>query len=118
MKKLLLILGLGLAYLATPAPAQAWWYLPSYKVDAGAKVWCNVSKLDYCTSAPWYSYFPYDAYFQTPAPLGCGQAYWPRMQSFMAPPGGGAPPPGPAGPGMPYAPVSYAPSGPGYWYAR
>ena len=119
MKKLLSVLALGLAYLAMPAPAQAWWYLPAYMVDAGAKVWCNVSKLDCYTSAPWYTYFPYEAYCQTPAPIGCGPSYWPSMVSFLPHPGGvPAHAPAPPVPGMPYAPVSQAPSGPPYWYNR
>jgi hypothetical protein len=122
------------------------------------KCWCSASCSDCCSSsccwnpcckpcgsccnscgggcgggcgyaAPWYSYWPTDAHFMTPAPTG--YPYWPSpMTSGMghaaAGYGGGAPYCGnnwqaPQAPPMPYGapavqPCGYSPQAPSYWY--
>jgi hypothetical protein len=52
-------------------------------------------------TAPWYLYWPYDAYFQVPAPIT--YPFWPAPQ---------VPPPAPAA----LQPAAYYPTGPSYWY--
>jgi hypothetical protein len=54
-------------------------------------------------AAPWYSYWPYDAYFQTPAPMT--YPFWPGPQV-------------PAQPPAPVQQTGYHPPGPSYWYGR
>jgi len=92
---------------------------------------------------PWYAYFPYDAHFQMPAPVGM-YPNWPPMfppgAPAWAPPGLPAPfppPPTPVPPAPPpgprtaptnqalIQPVGYNPYGygygyqvPSYWYGR
>ncbi|MBM4069285.1 MAG: hypothetical protein FJ271_10115 [Planctomycetes bacterium] len=61
--------GLGVLLAASPACAQP------CSVQAGFTFNLQ-SHGGQCTLGPWYSYFPYDAYFQTPAPV-CGYPNWP-----------------------------------------
>lgn len=61
--------GLGLLLAASPASAQP------CSVQAGF-TFNMQSHGCQATLGPWYSYFPYDAYFQTPAPV-CGYPNWP-----------------------------------------
>jgi hypothetical protein len=65
----LVVVGAGLLLAATPAWAQP------CSVQAGF-TFNMQSHGAQCTLGPWYSYFPYDAYFQTPAPV-CGYPNWP-----------------------------------------
>ena len=53
--------------------------------------------------APWYMYYPTEAYYQNPAPIT--YPFWPAP---MTPPG--------AKPTL--QPVSYYPTAPAYWYGR
>jgi hypothetical protein len=80
-------------------------------------------------AAPWYSYWPYDAHFMTPAPTGYPN--WPAGMGAMmygspCASAYGPPPPPMALPGpSPYAapatvqPCGYTPAqAPSYWYGR
>src|SRR5262245_44509712 len=94
MKQLLWIGLFVLALGALPSRANAC-YGP-VKVDAGFKLWFKVNcgnqgPLGYL--APWYTYFPYEAHFQTPAPTGL-YPHWPAPVPAPAPPGTGNPQPG------------------------
>ena len=98
MKKLLWACVLALPILALPNAARAF-MIGNYEVDTGAKVWCNVRQFNIATptAGPWYLYYPYQAYFQAPAP-GVSPYFPPPM---MLPPGFGGPPPGAPGYGGP-----------------
>jgi hypothetical protein len=78
----------ALPFLALPSLAQAWG-MPPCKIDAGINAHLNgyCGNICLCPQAgPWYSYFPYDAYFQTPAPVG-GWPFWPTNAAPAIPPG-------------------------------
>jgi len=141
MKRLIWLALVGLPVLALPVPARADGVplqlpcLPPFKVDAGIKAWLTLTypgPRPYMP--PWYTYFPYDAYFQTPAPTGYQFPNWPGPQTssaafnhhFGAPPAFGGPAPAFGGP---YAapsptppanvrPVGYSYQAPSYWYGR
>lgn len=85
-------------------------------------------------AAPWYSYFPYDAYFTTPAPVN-NYPYWPGTptvaQATVVPgvpvpaapatpvPPAAVPVPAPDGGGPVFnQPASYQFQAPSYWYQR
>jgi hypothetical protein len=68
-----------------------------------------------CTAGPWYSYWPYDAHFQSPAPTGCFP-YWPSSETAAALPSGGVVPPVAVGQPGTYQSVGY--QAPNYWYGR
>jgi hypothetical protein len=109
----LCLTGLGLAAFASPAPA---WGSPN-EVDIGFHVNCMHGGVQ-ASLGPWFSYFPYNAYFQMPAPV----APYPNWPMPFPPPPGPAPfPPPPAmgyqGPPMapPVQPVGYGQQIP-YWY--
>ncbi len=120
---------LALAFLALPRPAQA-----GCTIGCGASLSLSLGNENGCwgcgggnvCAGPWYLYFPYEAHFQMPAPLG--YPYWPgpgapgaALQYPAQPP---MPPmaqprtlsPLPAG----VQPVGYYYYGqvPSYWYAR
>lgn len=61
----------------------------------------------------WYTYWPYEAHFQTPAPVGF--PYWPTMSPYDADAASHAPA-APAYPGV--SPVNYNGGVPAYWYGR
>jgi hypothetical protein len=90
--------------------------LPPIKIDCGINAHLNgyIGNCQFGAQAgPWYSYYPYNAYFQTPAPVG-GWPYWPASA---------APPALPELPSMPSVPESARPAGyaapaPSYWYGR
>jgi hypothetical protein len=137
MKRILWVCVFALPFVAVPSRAQAWgWCVPPLEVDAGFNCRFNVHALDWSTIAktgPWYLYFPYDAHFQTAAPVH-PYPHWPGPM-VLPPPPGVHPGPGPAapvqvGPALP-SPVSYYhyqptsvfqqvgyfyPTGPAYWY--
>jgi hypothetical protein len=117
---------LALPFLAGASVAQA--ACPSFQVQAGFG--CNInSPGTQCKpmAGPWYTYFPYNAYFQTPAPV----YGWPYLPSQAA-----QPVPAPqsnAGPRIPQKPqtqegyhpapsdvqtVGYVAPAPSYWYGR
>jgi hypothetical protein len=119
MKKLIGLL-VGLAVLA-PAQARAdGWFpfcLPPYRVEAGINAYFRVVPLDQPALAPWYTYWPYEAHFQTMTPPG-QYPYWPG-QSFV-PDGGSAPTmhmPTPSPTSDLGGPTGYT-QAPNYWYGR
>lgn len=78
--------------IALPATSLADGWVPPFRVQAGAKAWFNVYRLDANMVAPlqpWYLYFPYEKHFQTPAPVGNPYPYWPGVppQQAQAPQG-------------------------------
>jgi hypothetical protein len=117
----LLVLGL----LAAGSPAYAW----SVECGASPHVGANAGGGGGGTSAgPWYLYFPYEAHFQLPAPVGF--PFWPGPVTAAGaaeyfPAARPAPlqlpearPLSPVPPG--YSPVGYYYYGPApsYWYGR
>lgn len=109
MKRLLRsgLLLLGLLGLPVSASA-AGWHLP-YRVDTGFKAWFHVYKVDPQAAAqptaPWYLYYPYNGYFQTPAPVGGNYPHWQTQPNLVPSPAVMAPPGEAAGvgnaPGLP-----------------
>jgi hypothetical protein len=74
---------LALPFLAVPSLANAQ-NGPS-NFNAGINCHFNYSNGGCGISAgPWYTYFPYNAYFQTPAPIG-GWPYWPAASMAVPP---------------------------------
>jgi hypothetical protein len=119
---------LALSFIAAPSLAHAE-LLPPVKVDAGVGFHFNShvgqSKFG-CVAGPWYTYFPYNAYFQSPAPV-YGWPYFPSAAAVPAPP----PQTGPRMPQTPQQnnqsmyyqsrdiqPVNYQAPAPSYWYGR
>ncbi|HMF16616.1 MAG TPA: hypothetical protein VKE98_05380, partial [Gemmataceae bacterium] len=104
--------GLGLFASTTPAFAS--------DVDVGFH--CNyVSGGVKASLGPWFSYFPYDAYFQMPAPI-LAYPNWPSPfppPPPVMPPANGFQPPPPM-PASTVAPpvqrVGYGYPTPAYWY--
>jgi hypothetical protein len=115
----------ALSLLAMGSAARAG--CPPVKFDAGVNAHLNgyFGKAALGAQAgPWYSYFPYNAYFQTPAPVG-GWPFWPTTSATAGMPYSGAPAGPAAGPpqSMFYAPrgiqpVGYGAPAPSYWYGR
>jgi hypothetical protein len=150
MKRVSWLFLLAVPLWAVPTQAQAngccsfsfcW---PSFHIDAGISAHCSVSCGD-CANGPWYMYWPYEAYFQTPAPVtpypswpgpmtagAAGSYASPGAFSPTAPvPGSGwtGPPPQasfnypgfnyPGQPQVPMQPVGYYyQQAPSYWYGR
>jgi hypothetical protein len=89
------LIGLCLASLiatSVPAAASASGF-PRYKVDAGISAKFNVYRYDPLMEAarlhPWYTYFPHEAHFQSPAPYG----FYPHYPACMTPGAWHHPPP-------------------------
>ena len=118
---------LALPLLVVPSSAHAWCCFPPVDVDAGAHFKMTVGGHQYgfgmAQAGPWYSYWPYEAHFMTPAPYAA-YPYWPS--AAVTGNGNGVPatptpaplPPAkgdatPAG----YQPVGYS-QAPSYWYGR
>jgi hypothetical protein len=99
----------GLGLFASAAPALA------NEVDIGFHANC-VSGGVKSTLGPWFSYFPYDAYFQMPAPI----LAYPNWPSPFPPPPPVMPPPNsyraPMAAPPPVQPVGYGYPMPPYWY--
>jgi hypothetical protein len=124
MKPLLRTGLLGLILLAAPSLAGAW-DLPPGQVDVGVKVYCHGFVGDYnmrIPLGPWYTYWPYNAHFQLPAPVG-GWPYWPA--SVAAVPGAGMVPSVQVPNVQPayFQPdglqsIGYSGPAPSYWYGR
>jgi hypothetical protein len=78
-----------------------------------------------CQAGPWYLYWPYEAHFTTPPPVGGCYPYWPAgggYAEYGAPLGAQTLTP-PTGGGIPHQPASVIPTGafmqaPNYWYGR
>lgn len=112
---------LALPFLAAPAVAHA----------SGVAFYCgkcafvldsHCKNKDGCCNCagPWYSYWPYNAHFQTPAHPEF--PYWPGPMTTMVP-SHPAPPPAPsympgAQPMSYHQPVGYHFQPPTYWYGR
>jgi hypothetical protein len=115
----------ALPLLATPSLARAW-CLPPTKVDCGVNCHLNGYIGNWNMAAqlgPWYLYWPYNAHFQTPAPVG-GWPYWPAAVAAV-PAGQGAPPSGQMPkveptffPSGGFQPTGYSVQAPSYWYGR
>src|SRR5262249_39693265 len=78
MKPLLRAGLLVVALLAVPSLAHAW-TCPPGQINFGINAHCNPFVGDASMTiplGPWYTYWPYNAHFQTPAPVG-GWPYWP-----------------------------------------
>lgn len=125
MRKFLWVTAVAMPLLFAPSQAHAWgWgggcFPCGVGIDAGAhfNVY-NVNTGFIASAAPWYTYYPYEAYFQVPAPYP-SYPYWvgsssiavspaPVLPAVPIPPtvpGGQLPPPipGPAGAPVP-API-------------
>lgn len=80
--KTLIRIGVVCLFAALPSQAFAWGYWPPVEIDAGVNAWFYIRRPGYNQNnlAPWYLYWPHEAQFQTPAPLG-GNFYphWPRQ---------------------------------------
>jgi hypothetical protein len=119
MKRLLWAGALALPLLFLTSEAKAVTInVGGCQVDTGAGIWCNVRPINLYmpTAGPWYLYWPYQAYFQVPAP-GVNPYFPPPM---MLPPGFGQPPLAPPPQGYrPPMPAPVAPVPPiqpqGYW---
>src|ERR1700677_742137 len=80
-----------------------------FRIEAGGNLYCHVYTRQNgwgCQLGPWYSYWPLEAHFQTPAlPY---YPYWPAPQAIVpgptCPPGAPAPVPAPAAPAPAPAP--------------
>ncbi len=116
MRKIVWALALALPFLAVPAKAHAWGSSGGFQISFNSS--CN--KNDGCGGgAPWYTYWPYDAYFQVPAMSQ--YPFWPApMMSSMHMMPAPAPmaPPGAAHPAGPHQAVGYYSVWPSYWYGR
>jgi hypothetical protein len=110
------LLALPLLAASGASRAQAW---GPVVFDAGINAHCN-STWGGCNTfpkaMPWYCYFPYQAHFQTPAPMG-GWPYWPAAATppVMRPPAPST--------SLYYSPRSIQPAAytgqvPSYWYGR
>ena len=115
MKTFVRALALALPFLAVPAEAQAWGnggFQVCFNFGLNKNKGCDPCAGGGGGGAPWYTYWPYDAYFQVPAMSA--YPYWPAPQtSSMLP--GGAPAPVPHDP---YQAVGYYTTPPSYWYGR
>lgn len=60
-------------------------HMPPVKVDAGINCRFNVYLLDQAPLAPWYTYWPADAYNQTPVAMGAQYPNWPSQWPPAAP---------------------------------
>ena len=92
--RITIALGLvSFAFALIPAPARADG-IPRLKVDAGIKARFNVYMYDPQTEAarlhPWYTYFPYEAHFQSPSPYGTQNGFFPNLPGRMVPGAWGA----------------------------
>jgi hypothetical protein len=133
MKKVFFAALLALPLLAVPARAQCCCWFP-FRLEAGGNVYLRVYNGPLQSGGiqlgPWYQYFPYEAHFQSAAPIGF--PYWPSPQTLPPPVQHANPymqsPPSPAP--QPAAtqrtsyqtpffqPVGYSPQPPSYWYQR
>jgi hypothetical protein len=135
MKKVFLAALFALPFFAVPARAQNCFCLPCFpfRVEAGGNFYLKVynGPMQSCgvQLGPWYQYFPYEAHFQSAAPIGF--PYWPSPQTLPPPPAAYPQQPNlpaaalPVAPVQPtnyqsplFQPVGYSPQAPSYWYER
>lgn len=115
----------ALPLLAAPSLARAQCQYPLNVNGVGGFQFNFTVGLPKPICAPWYTYFPYNAYFQTPAPV-CAWPFWPTGPGASVAPGG-------AGPDVSRSPrsfqsgyfvprdiqpVGYSGPPPSYWYGR
>jgi hypothetical protein len=129
MTKLLRACLFALPLLALPSVAHAWPFdccgCPPWQVDAGINWHFNARCGQYGLGAqagPWYSYWPYEAHFQTPAPVNAFP-FWPATiagRGTYPVPAGAVPTEAPPAPVQPsgFQPTRYQSSVPSYWYGR
>jgi hypothetical protein len=125
MIKRLTATALSLTLLAASARANNW--LGPVQVETGGQWHVNVNVGAGCCcpqvpKSPWYTYFPYQAYVQTPGPTyypypppaarNGSNGQRPAPEPVPAPPATGTP--RPSG----FQPVAYYPEAPGYWYGQ
>jgi hypothetical protein len=124
MKQLFGLLA-GLMVLAPAAARADGWCppgCPPYRIDCGANFHFRIVPLNAPQLAPWYTYWPAEAFEQGQAAAG-HFPYWPAQPPYA--PGGGPtmhmPTPSPTG-GLDIPPSGYQPTGytqaPSYWYPR
>lgn len=79
---------LSLTFASVPTTIRADG-IPRVKVDAGIKARFNVRFYDPQAEAarlhPWYTYFPYEAHFQSPSPFGSQNGFFPNLPGRMVP---------------------------------
>jgi hypothetical protein len=124
MKPLLRAGLLVLLVLAAPSLAHAW-TCPPGQIDFGINAHCNSFVANVGMTAPlgpWYTYWPYNAHFQLPAPVG-GWPYWP-VSVAAVPNQGFVPSHQPPQVQPTYfqpsglQPAGYSGQAPSYWYGR
>jgi len=126
MTKLIRACLLALPLFIAPSSAHAWCFLPSCGVSHGGR--CDHGGCGGCGCAlalPWYTYWPYEAHFQTPAPYAA-YPYWPPAavtgEGYEVPatPAPAQLPPPQAGDisATGYQPAGYSGQAPSYWYGR
>jgi hypothetical protein len=134
MKKVFVAALLTLPLLAIPARADGCvsFNVPCYNIGFGFNVHCH-GMCQTCGTqlGPWYNYFPYEAHFQSAAPIG--YPYWPAQQTlppamagmqaypqqYQPVPPSGAQVQAPAYQAPVYQQVGYYyQSAPSYWYGR
>jgi hypothetical protein len=118
----------ALALLVVASPVHAWTVdcgaSPHLGVNSGGGSWSGGG--GGMQAGPWYLYFPYEAHFQLPAPVG--YPFWPGPVTAAAPRDyypAGVPGPLSVPEARPLSPVGYyyyggvpfAPA-PSYWYGR
>jgi hypothetical protein len=134
MKKVFVAALLTLPFLAVPARAHWCPHLFPFCIEVGGnsclRVYGGPCQSHGCQLGPWYQYFPYEAHFQSAAPISF--PYWPSPQTlppesagagYQYPQYSAAAPPQ-AYPLQPtnyqpplFQPVGYYPA-PSYWYGR
>jgi hypothetical protein len=119
MKAFLRACLVALTLLALSPMVHAWGTPVQFDCGASAHWGVTCGKCNVGTAKPWYTYFPYNAYFQAPAPVG-GWPFWPTAATPAYPAGTNFAPKtsmfsAPRG----IQPVGYIPpSPPSYWYGR
>jgi hypothetical protein len=109
MKWLLRAVLLALPFLAMPTHAHGWHWINQICNGCGGWNCCGYGPTSLC---PWYTYYPYDAHFMTPAHPEF--PYWPRTMVPIYNT------PAPAPTNMPILPTGYYQPEvyPSYWYGH
>lgn len=130
MKRTWIAILAGLPLLALPGQAHAWGCgggttaplysgsIFSFRISV-ANCGCGC-----CFAGPWYTYWPYEAHFQAPPPVGGCYPYWPSATAaagaLPVSPAAAAPAIAPAAPAPAPTtqPAAYFGPAPAYWYQR